>query len=144
MSNVTIYQSKPEGFKSDVALAAAWLVFNDQYLFLQRNAMSKETYCWGVPGGKVEFGEPPVEALKREIFEETKIDLNFCDVIHVTDCFISKPGWNYTYHMFYYAFKEKPTVEISLENNDYKWVKMNEINDLPLVLGSKETYELFR
>jgi len=39
---------------------------------------------WGMPGGKVEFGENPIEAVKREVFEETnlKIDkLSLFDVV---------------------------------------------------------------
>lgn len=75
MSEVNIYQSKPDGFISQISIVAAWINFQNEYLFLQRNAKSKEAFRWGVPGGKIELKEEAIDALHREIFEETKVNL---------------------------------------------------------------------
>lgn len=57
MSEVNLYQSKPDGFISQVSIVAAWINFQNEYLFLQRNAQSQEAFRWGVPGGKIELKE---------------------------------------------------------------------------------------
>src|SRR5207247_5130918 len=35
----------------------------------------KWSNLWGIPGGKIKFGEPSIEALEREILEETGLDI---------------------------------------------------------------------
>jgi ADP-ribose pyrophosphatase YjhB (NUDIX family) len=39
----------------------------DRVLLQQRS----DTGCWGLPGGSVELGETALDALRREVFEET-------------------------------------------------------------------------
>lgn len=75
MSEVNIYPSKSNGFIFQVSIVAAWINFQNEYLFLQRNAKFHEAFRWGIPGGKIELKEEPIAALQREIFEETKVNL---------------------------------------------------------------------
>ena len=44
-------------------------------LLLRRHPGKQGGDKWGLPGGKLEQGESPVEAIKREIYEETGIEL---------------------------------------------------------------------
>jgi phosphoglycolate phosphatase-like HAD superfamily hydrolase len=41
---------------------------------------------WGIPGGKIERGEPSVHALRREILEETALILDDIRFVLVQDC----------------------------------------------------------
>jgi 8-oxo-dGTP diphosphatase len=38
------------------------------------------TYSW--PGGHVEYNETPVEAAKREVLEETDVELHYCESLY--------------------------------------------------------------
>lgn len=144
MSDVIIYQVKPDTFVSHVTVAVGWLDFENTYLFLKRNAQSTDAGLWGVPGGKLEQGEVPIQALQREVLEETKISMNATDIVHITDLFISKPFCNYTCHMFYYRCVKKPAVCVSPEHISYKWAAVSPTVSLPLMKGNQEILEVFK
>jgi phosphoglycolate phosphatase-like HAD superfamily hydrolase/ADP-ribose pyrophosphatase YjhB (NUDIX family) len=41
---------------------------------------------WGIPGGKIEYAETALEALRREIKEETALDITDARLVFVQDC----------------------------------------------------------
>jgi mutator protein MutT len=57
-----------------VMVVAAVIERQGKILICQRKRGSKHAYKWEFAGGKVETGETPAEALKRELREELSID----------------------------------------------------------------------
>src|SRR5207247_7306108 len=51
------------------------LIFNarNEVLMVQTHKWSNP---WGIPGGKTRFGESSIDALKREVKEETNLDIS--------------------------------------------------------------------
>jgi phosphoglycolate phosphatase len=45
---------------------------------------------WGIPGGKIKFGERAMDALRREISEETNLEITSPEFVLVQDCIDSK------------------------------------------------------
>ncbi len=50
----------------------------------------------GVPAGKLESDEIPVKGAKRELFEETGMDISLDDFHSLVALYISKPDFDYT------------------------------------------------
>lgn len=67
-----------------VVVAAAVVVEQHRVLVSQRKAGTHLAGAWEFPGGKVEAGEDPREALRRELREELGIDVHVGEVVDVT------------------------------------------------------------
>ena len=62
--------------------AAAGFIFNDEgKVLMQLRTGSNGADTWCPPGGKLDFGEHPVEAFIREVKEETDVEVT--DVEHI-------------------------------------------------------------
>jgi 8-oxo-dGTP diphosphatase len=65
-----------------VHVAAAVITRGDRVLACRRNAEREAGGLWEFPGGKVEPGESPVEALEREIREELGVGIRVGELLH--------------------------------------------------------------
>jgi 8-oxo-dGTP diphosphatase len=73
-----------------IEVVAGVIVRDGRVLICQRGAGSKFALKWEFPGGKVEAGEDPAEALRRELCEELAIEVEeskefACHVHHYKD-----------------------------------------------------------
>jgi 8-oxo-dGTP diphosphatase len=67
-----------------IVVAAAVVVEAGRVLLTQRKAGTHLAGAWEFPGGKVEPGEDPREALRRELAEELGIAARVGDIVEVT------------------------------------------------------------
>lgn len=55
---------------------------DDKYLLLLRSEkVDVFPYHWDFPGGKIDLGESPKEAIIREVFEETNLEIEPIEII---------------------------------------------------------------
>jgi len=68
-------------------VAAIAVVIKDNSVLLVRRANPPDAGFWGLPGGKIEFGERIEEAVVRELFEETGIRAASGPIFTAVDAF---------------------------------------------------------
>jgi len=83
---------------------------------------------WGIPGGKIKWGETSEAALRREILEETALKVSGIKFVLVQDCIHSKEFYrdahfvllNYTCH----CIGMNPRVVLNEEGREFRWVAL--------------------
>jgi phosphoglycolate phosphatase-like HAD superfamily hydrolase/ADP-ribose pyrophosphatase YjhB (NUDIX family) len=110
------------------------LIFNDAgNVLLVRT--QKWSHLWGIPGGKIKFGEPSVTALRRELKEETGLDVTDIEFVLVQDCIHSTEFYrdahfillNYTCRC-----SGSPPVQLNAEAQEFRWLAPADALALPL------------
>ncbi len=68
---------------SDPKVAVAVLITRDHQVLLGRRVNEPGRGCWTLPAGFVDAGEDPLEAARRECFEETGLEVNVIGLVDV-------------------------------------------------------------
>jgi 8-oxo-dGTP diphosphatase len=64
-----------------IRVVAAFIVRQDEILICQRTRHQSKPLKWEFPGGKIETGEQPRDALRRELEEELGIEAEIGDEV---------------------------------------------------------------
>jgi len=122
--------------KQKTRMISHMLVKNEgKILLLRRNSDDLDNPgSWELPGGAVEFGEHPKETAKRELKEETGIEVKNSDLKYLMSYTYEKPEKEIHLLRFFYICEVKSKSEIKLdpdEHNDYLWVNEREVINFP-------------
>ncbi len=103
---------------------------DDVFLTIRRPANAKSRpNCWDLPGGNVKYGERHDIALRREVIEETGIEMEDIEPVHVMTDHDPNTGFYYLY-IGYVAWAKSDSVKLSDEHKEYKWVTQKEFLEL--------------
>ncbi len=110
------------------------LIFDeaDRVLMIRTHKWSE---MWGIPGGKTKFGETSEAALRREILEETNLEIDDVQFVLVQDCIHSTEFYrdahfvllNYTCRCV-----GEPQVRLNEEAQEFRWLTVDEAMKLEL------------
>ena len=111
------------------------LIFNarNEALMIRTHKWSNK---WGIPGGKIKFGETSEAALRREILEETNLKISDIQFVIAQDCIHSKEFYkdahfvllNYTAR----CVAKSPQVVLNEEGREFKWLSLSAAKKLKL------------
>lgn len=110
------------------------LIFNDagEVLMVRTHKWSN---LWGIPGGKTKWGETSEDALRRELKEETNIDIADIRFVLVQDCIHSKEFYRDAHFVLLnYTCRApgNPNVVLNGEAQEFRWVRPEQARQLPL------------
>lgn len=121
----------------NVELTVLCLLYKDNQILLQ-NRTKKDWKGYTLPGGHVELGESFVDAVIREMKEETNLD-----VIHPQWCGVKQfPIVNGRYVVFLFKSNEFSGELKSSDEGEMIWVNRNELSNLSLVADFKELLDV--
>lgn len=135
MITTQVFHQPPPGFSPIVDISAIHVIVHDHLLLVQLSSIKAEKGFWGMPAGKVNTNETPLEAAKRELFEETGIK---ADPSPIGILYIRKPNLDYHYHMFNLCLSEKPPIVLSAEHCSHQWITRHHLKDFKLMSGGAE------
>ncbi len=102
---------------------------NNQLLLGKRKA-SHGMHTWSAPGGHLEFGESFEDCAKREVLEETGLDIEAPQYLAVTNDFFEKENKHYVTILMIVHYPENQIVQNCEPHKTEKW-EWYELDDLP-------------
>ena len=96
----------------------AFLINSDRFLLLKR---TREPLIWGPPGGRLHSNEDPHQGLKREVLEETGLEIRILDPV-VT--WFGEFNQTTLLSVDYLCRSDRDDVVLSEEHNVHLWLTL--------------------
>jgi phosphoglycolate phosphatase len=130
-----------EGHQPVVTVGA--LIFNDrgQALLVCTHKWSN---LWGIPGGKVKWGEASEDALRRELKEETNLEVADIEFVLVQDCIHSREFYRDAHFVLLnYVCMAVGSLSVKLndEAREFRWVGLAEALRMPINAPTRKLLE---
>jgi 8-oxo-dGTP diphosphatase len=121
-------------------VVCALIVESGRLLIMQHGPASMHPGMWEFPGGKVDPGENPEEALHREIREELNIEVAIHASLSVSE--YSYPGKSIRLIPFLCSW-ESGIFRLN-EHAHFRWIELNELNNWDLLPADKSLLNIER
>ncbi|MFF9337664.1 NUDIX hydrolase [Streptomyces albogriseolus] len=124
------------GIQVRTRISAYAIAMEDDRLLLARLSDASPVFTpglWHLPGGGIDPGEQPVEALTRELLEETGLELAGAHLLDARTYSAQRNGINWSLTALFYAASLRggaPTVtEVDGSTEAAVWVPLRDIRD---------------
>ncbi|MBI2354170.1 MAG: NUDIX hydrolase [Deltaproteobacteria bacterium] len=121
-----------------VTSVVAVIVDGDERVLLTRRSIQPFQDMWVMPGGKIDLGEPIMEALKREVHEEVGLEIEVEGLIDVFEHLT--PGEdNYHFVILYYRCRPLfcDITHNEAEVAEVAWVPRRDLAGFPMADGAR-------
>ncbi len=143
--HAVIYKEPTKQFKPRIEVAALFIECDNRILVLHRQEKKFQGNLWGIPGGKIDKGETPIEAVIREIQEETGYEFSKEQIESLGAVYIEyNEKDHFVYHMFRAKLAGDPgAVKINFqEHKGFTWVTPQDGLKLELIKDEDTCFKL--
>lgn len=136
------FVEKPSAFTPALEVSTVFMEYAETLLLLKRTRCSLSPHTWGIPGGKLEKNETPLEGLLREIWEELQLSPQVEQLVFQRSLYVSHPKVDYRLHLFRWKLDKKPFIVLDpKEHVDYVWQPIKEFDAVNLLEGQLEAFK---
>ena len=108
-------------------VAGCYIEFDGKFLMLKRRDDKSQGGLWGMPAGKIDAGESPVQGVIREIKEEAGITIDETNLSLVKVIHYDFGEKTVDMHLFSYKPEVKPEVTIEPnEHTEFDWFSIED------------------
>ncbi len=135
--------------ENNIKVGIGVMILNENKILLGHRAKNKkdtggiyEVDCWTLPGGKQEYNETFFDGAKREVKEETNLDIEDLELFGAADDI--QPDRHYiTMHVIAKKYNGEPQVMEPTKEDEWKWF---DLDNLPnnLYSPSKKFIESYK
>ncbi len=138
-----IFKEVPEEFNPKFSVASCYIECAGKILLLHRSEIESEPGKWCLPGGKIEEKETELDAMVREIKEETGLSIPQDKLEYIEKLFIKHPNHDFEYHLFLTKLDAESQIEINEEHKNYAWVSPLEALSMDLMRDNDVHIKMF-
>lgn len=139
-----LVEHAPHRFSLKAEVAAILPFIGDKILLLQRLSTHPQANLWCAPGGKVHESETPVQAVIRELQEETSLAAQLDAIVDLGKYYVRYPNGDFIFYLFK-VHLESHLVNIQIrydEHQAYGLYSLEEASTLFLTPGLDECFEI--
>jgi 8-oxo-dGTP diphosphatase len=118
------------------------VIFEGQSVLLAKRAREPSLGLWSLPGGAVELGETLEEALKREIHEETSINIEIGGLVRLLDRIVYDREGRVRFHYViadYWGWHVSGRLRADSDISDARFMEIDRIREAGLDREVEET-----
>ena len=139
-----LYSEKPPGFTLTFEVVGCYLVHAQKILLLHRHPSKPQGGTWDTPGGKIHPSELVLDAVIREVHEETGLAIVKDKIETLGTFYVVYPDIHFVYHVHRYTFEIEPNISIeSTAHTEYRWVTPQEALTMPLIPDEDTCISMF-
>ncbi len=139
-----IYLKKPIIFNAKFEIASCFIEFDNTFLMLFRSKNESLPNTWGLPAGKIENNEEILNAIMRELKEETGIISKPNQINYWGKLFVKYPNYDCVFHMSNFKIFKVPNIILDTkEHSDFCWVTPNQALKLHLIPDMDSCIKVF-
>lgn len=122
-------------YPSQPLIGVGAIIMNRNKMLIVKRTNEPAKGLWSVPGGVVELGEQLHEALKREVKEETGLEVDIERLVAAVDNIVFDEEGRIQYHYVLLDYLCRPrggALKAADDVHDIQWVSLEALQSLPI------------
>lgn len=139
-----VYLERPKEFNPKFEVVSCFVRCNNKFLFVHRQDHKPEGNTWSVPAGKIDQGEDVLEAMSRELFEETGLQIVAERFKEPLKTFVKYPSKDFIYYITEVSSETLPEIKLSNdEHKGFEWLTLEQALKRKLIPGEDECIQYY-